>query len=221
MIDVRQWNTKGRPSTRWLAIAVVLGLLAGSVWYVNANLNRWFPKNFAQVDSQGLLFRAGMIDAQLIEGVLRDHDIKLVLSMTTPGSTDPDEDRNIQGVVKAAEKLGIRQQFWPLGGDGLGDLEHYIGAVTQMKQAYDLGEPTLVHCSAGSYRTGGVVAIWRLFVDRWPPQRVLDEMHAYGMGRDNRLVAFLNQHMGLIQQRLIEQRVIAEPLPQMPQLPSD
>lgn len=218
--DVKKW----RDRFAWAVIVNVVVLIAFAVTvgvifdkYIK---NTVIPKNFHQVDNEGLLFRAGLLDQSVIDDVLQDHKIKLVLSMTAPKShLGSEEDHNIQGIVNTAQRLGVEQHFWSLGGDGTGKLEHYIGAVTQLKAAHDQKRPALVHCAAGSYRTGGVFAIWRLFVEGWEPQRIRDEMGLYGMDDDNILIDYLNEHMSTIAHRLVEEGVIdkvPDPLPVLP-----
>ena len=217
--DTKKW----RDRFAWLAIFNVIVLVAvlitGGVLYDKYVKNVMFPKNFAQVDDRGLLFRSGLIDHRLVEDTLREHGIEVVLSMTATQARDPEENRNIQNGAEIAKRIGIEHHFWPLGGDGTGILEHYIGAITLMKKAHDQGKPVLVHCSAGTYRTGGMYAIWRLFVEGWSPQRVRDEMGYYGMKDDNVLVDYLNKNMDTIAHRLVEEGVIdrvPNPLPVLP-----
>ena len=217
--DVKKW----RDRFTWLLIAnvavVVTLLIVGGVIFDKYYKNALIPKNFAQVDNEGLLYRSGMLDHRIVEQTLRDNDIDVVLSMTATSSKNPTEDRDIQAEVETADRLGIEHQFWPLGGDGTGELEHYIGAIKRMKAAHDAGQSVLVHCAAGSYRTGGMYAIWRLYIDGWSPQRVRDEMGYYGMGDDNILVEYLNTNMPTIAQRLVEEGIIdqaPDPLPMIP-----
>jgi len=42
--------------------------------------------------------------------------------------------------------------------------------------------PVLVHCMGGRHRTGTVAALFRLEYDRWPVERVLDELYSYSFG---------------------------------------
>lgn len=218
--DVKKWRDRFAWAVIFNIIIVIAFAITAGVMFDKFFKNKIIPKNFAQVDDDGLLFRSGLLDHDIIGNVLHDNEIDLVISMTAvEGERGSKEDRDIQGVVQTAERMGIEQHFWPLGGDGTGRLEHYIGAVSQLKRAHDAGRPTLVHCAAGSYRTGGVYAIWRLFVDGWEPQRVRDEMGLYGMDDDNILVAYLNEHMETIAHRLVDEGVIdqvPDPLPVLP-----
>jgi len=40
-----------------------------------------------------------------------------------------------------------------------------------------------MHCSGGRHRTGTLAALYRLEYDRWPIERVLDEMYSFTFGR--------------------------------------
>lgn len=219
--DVKKWRDRFAWAVIVNGVVLIAFLVTGIVVFDKYFKNSIIPKNFAQVDDQGLLFRAGLIDQSVVDDVLKDHDIGLVLSMTAKqADIGTQEDHNIQAVVNTARRMGIEQHFWSLGGDGTGELERYIAAVSQLKDAHDAGRPTLVHCSAGSYRTGGVFAIWRLFVQGWEPQRVRDEMGFYGMDDDNVLIAYLNEHMNTIAHRLAEEGVIERVPDTLPVLPN-
>lgn len=195
-----------------IAVGVTLGVIFDK--YIR---NAVIPKNFAQVDDKGLLYRSGELDHNLIEPTLREHHIQTVVTMLSD-SREALDAPNARTLNDVTDRLGLRHEYWPLGGDGTGELEHYIGAVKAVKRSYDAGEPVLVHCAAGSYRTGGVYAIWRLFIDGWPAQRVRDEMIYYG-GGDREIVDYLNEHMDTIAHRLVEEGVIdrvPDPLPKLP-----
>ena len=217
--DVKKW----RDRFAWLLIfdivVVVAALITGLVVFDKYFKNALIPKNFAQVDDQGLIFRSGQLNEHLVRKTLEDNRIKLVLSMSRDNSDDAGED-NLRAQVEACEAMGIPDEFRPLSGDGTGDPQMYVQALALLKQAHDEGRPTLVHCGAGTHRTGGMIALWRLFVEGWSPQRTRDEMTYYGLdAHDAVVVAYLNEHMATIAHGLKDAGVIdrvPDPLPVLP-----
>ena len=80
--DVKKW----RDRFAWLLIfdivVVVAALITGLVVFDKYFKNALIPKNFAQVDDQGLIFRSGQLNEHLVRKTLEDNRIKLVLSMS-------------------------------------------------------------------------------------------------------------------------------------------
>ncbi len=109
-----------------------------------------------------------------------------------------------------------------MSGNGIGDVNDYASAVAAIANAEKQNLPALVHCAAGAARTGGVIAVYRLLVQKTDPNIVEDEMEKYGYHvHDNKrsLLPFLNNNMAEFAIRLKQAGVIEEipnPLPQIP-----
>ncbi len=98
----------------------------------------------------------------VVERQLREHGIRVVVDLM---GDDPENAE--QPFERAAlERLGIELHKCPLVGDGTGDWREYVAAVTAIVRAKEAGRPVLVHCYAGSQRTGGTFALYRLLVRR-------------------------------------------------------
>jgi len=198
-----------------LRVVLVIAAVGLAVWIWDANKYRIFPKRFGVV-RQGSIYRSGQIHADLVEKTLRKHDIEVVVSLV---GQDPN-DINQQAEYAAVEKLNIELKCFPLLGDGTGDLENYVKAIEAMVAAERTGKPVLVHCAAGAQRTGGAIAFYRLLVEGRDPDAVYRELRHYDW-RDkpgHPLLPYLNENMGLMAERLLEQGIIKEipdPLPQL------
>ena len=84
--------------------------------------------------------------------------------------------------------------------------------------AVDDGKAVLVHCAAGSQRTGGVIALWRVLRDGWTVEQALHEMEAFDWDPDDdrELVDYLDTNMPELVSRLAALKVIEtipDPLP--------
>lgn len=173
------------------------------------------PKKWGTV-VDGVVYRSGQIAKDDIYAALTDHDIQLVVDFTSELPGYPDQ----MAEIGACNQLGIERVRLPLGGDGQGDPEHYVTALTLMKRAADERAPVLIHCSAGAQRTGAATALYRVLLDGWTPAQARLEMTRYGWHphKDRELLDFLDQHMATITHRLVEGGVLPQvprPLPRM------
>ena len=83
-------------------------------------------------------------------------------------------------------------------GDGTThDISNYAGAIATIDRCEKAGKPVLVHCAAGTHRTGGVVACYRVLVQHLTPETALAEMQMYGWKPQEHqvLVEFMNKHL--------------------------
>ncbi len=179
---------------RWGVLAAWLLLIAGAsvMLWIFVLRERLIVKRWGTV-VPGLVFRSGQISRFLIMPTLQQHGIRHIICMTSPDALDADQ----QAELAAVRELGIEHVFLPLNGRGVGKVEHFTGAVKLLAVSAQAGQPVLVHCHAGSQRTGGVVAAYRLLVEHRSPQFVIEELRQYGWNprRDQILVDFVNAHL--------------------------
>lgn len=153
--------TKSRVA--WVAAVLAVAGLGG--WAYHHFL--WWKK-FAVVEP-GVLYRSGMLrDGQLRQAVAQHH-IKTVFSFTHSYS-----DRE----QRTCAELGVKRLVCHLPGDGVGPDDPYLRFLQVM--ADPANHPVLVHCSAGTQRTGGAVALYRVVYQDWPMDQARAEMLAMG-----------------------------------------
>ena len=207
-----------RTGHKWVFVAVPAIVIGLAIW-------AWFgfiryhviPKKFGVV-VPGHIYRSGQISASLIKKTLTKYNIRIIVDLT---SADPDN-HDKQAEKQAAAELNIKVLRFPMSGNGTGDVNDYASAVAAIANAEKQNLPVLVHCAAGAARTGGVIATYRLLVQKIDPNIVEDEMEKYGYPiHDNKrsLRPFLNNNMAEFAMRLKQAGVIEEipnPLPQIP-----
>jgi len=204
-------TTKKQLIQRIILAVVIIG---SSVWlWHDVIQDRVFPKRWGCVEAQQI-YRSGQLSASLIERTLKKNDIKVIVSLTGEKPGDRDHDAE----VNAAQKLDIELLRFGLSGDGTGQIENYALAIAAIVKAKQEGKPVQVHCAAGTQRTGGVIACYRLLVLGHNKVDVLKEMKQYDWDpQDNpKLVPYVNENMHTLATRLVELGVInsvPDPLP--------
>lgn len=210
-------STPARKIRLWRPRLLVFGLLvAGAIVLWDQVLAyHLIPKRWGVVEA-GHIYRSGRLSTTLVEPMLRKYGIDLVINLTSEERERPEE----IAANAAIEKLGIRSVRFALAGNGTGELDRYAGALAAMVEARRNNETVLVHCEAGSQRTGGVVACYRLLVEGKPPAFVYDELQDYGWEpEDYELIDYINANMGKLANTLRTMNVIdhvPSPLPLLP-----
>ncbi len=207
-------DRKRKPASRTLwIIGLAVAVIGGSIWVWEEVLeDRLIPKRWGVVEA-GAIYRSGQLSPTLIERTLQEHGIQLVVSLCPDEAGNKAHDAERQAVLD----LGIDRDVYPLIGDGTGDIANYAKAIAAMVQAKRQGRPVLLHCAAGAYRTGGVVAAYRMLVEGAPPADAWAEMRRYDWDRDNPILPdYLNEHMAELAEQLVVLGVIdkvPDPLP--------
>lgn len=196
----------------WLVVLLVVG----TVWvWEDVVKDRVIPKRFGVV-KEGQIYRSAQLSSSLVKRTLVKYNIGVIVSLS--GDSSDDVDTNAEKQVAA--KLGIERLVFPLSGNGTGDINNYAKAIAAICEAQKKRKPVLVHCAAGAQRTGGVIAAYRLLVEKKDVSFVLPEMIRYGWNpkRNTYLLPYLNSHMEELAMLLQHMGVIEDfptPLPQM------
>lgn len=221
-------NAPPAPRSVWRRWGLIVGVplamvgLALSAESLARLRHQLFPKRFGVVEP-GRIYRSGQIASRLIGDVLSDNQIDVVVDLTNDSPSDPAELADKQAEIAAIDRLGIERHQHILIPDGTGDLVTYAAAVKSVADGAAAGKRVLVHCAAGSQRTGGVVALYRLLVQHKPPSEVYEEMQAfkYSVHDSPRLIEFLNGNMRDLAAELVRNGTIDEIPQNLPLLPDE
>jgi len=214
-----QFQSKPQRNRRWVIAATVTVIVAAGICLWTCVLeDRFIPKRFGVVE-QGLIYRSGQLSSSLVKKVLVEHNIRVIVDLTTDDPNNSDQ----QAEKKTAEEPNAKILRFPLRGNGTGDVNNYARAITAIVDAEKNNLPVLVHCAAGAQRTGGVIAAYRLLVQKKDPDFVISEMKRYGWKPKSNpeLLAYLNNNMAELATLLKQAGVINEIPSPVPQLPQD
>ncbi len=187
-------------------VALAIGLLTvvgigGLVLWVDGVRYRFLPKNFGTVE-EGLIYRSGQIHGAIIEDVLVDHHIQTVIDLSGDSGRSHED-----AELAVVDHLGIEKlTLAGLDGHGLGPIESYAQAFCRLVKERQAGRPVLVHCRAGSQRTGALIALYRVLVQGWTPDQAYAEYLRYRRRppSSNDLFDHLNKHMARFLELVVE-----------------
>lgn len=155
-------------------VLLILVTVVAAVWLYSAavapNLS---PKNFGVVD-EGRVYRSGQLTPSAMRAVHDRYHIRTVIDLGSywagPVLQDPRGNARNQ---RTAAALHVTRYLMPLYGDGQGNLNWYVQALRIMSDP--AAQPVLVHCGAGSERTGIAVALYEHMAHQAPLDDALKE----------------------------------------------
>jgi len=157
------------------------------------------------------LYRSAEPPALAVRAMMDEHGFDEVIKLTGDASYKLRHRKEYE----AAEALGIEVHEIGMGGNGVAPPERYADALERIDRAIREGRKTLVHCAAGTHRTGGVVAAYRMLMQGWPADAAFREMQAHNFSHTHNyeLVPYLNENLPVIARLLAERGV----LPRVPE----
>lgn len=151
-------------------LLVVAGAgIVGSVWAWDAFFS--YPKRFAAV-VPGQLYRSGEVSAAELARLQDEVGIETVLCLLNPAEPVTQKEK------AAAEALGLKWINIGLPGNGASEPADRVAIMNALRDASNA--PMLVHCAAGTNRTGLAIGLHRIHEDGWTYEQVLDEMKQFG-----------------------------------------
>ncbi|QDV48567.1 dual specificity protein phosphatase family protein [Gimesia fumaroli] len=202
VVELTDAPTKNKKYLK-ISIAVCVMIGAGVLFWEEFLEDRLVAKRWGVVEP-GKIYRSGQVSSYLIEPMLRENKIEKVIALNGSDLNKP----YLKSEVETARKLKIDHQVLHLIGDGTGDVEDYAEAVAEIMRCEKAGKPVLVHCAAGAQRTGGVVAAYRMLVQKKTPEEAYHELLQYDWKpkKDQALIDYLNQNLATLS-KLLEQKI--------------
>ena len=197
-------HTRGflKHASRVAAVVLAIAFIV-LVWERGLD-ERTTSKNLGEVEPG--FYRSGQISQHMIGPTLSKLDIDTVISLS------PDNPDNADNMAEynAAKSLGLERYHVQLRGNGTGNPDEYVKALAHLIEAKQHGHTVLVHCSAGSERTGGLVALYRTLFLGMPADEAVVEMAEFKHDADENspLIAYLNENVEYIAGELVRLGVL-------------
>lgn len=153
-------------------------LIAGPISYYEYRYTRF--RNL-HVVRNGVLYRSGQMSLDGLKHVIHDHEIKTVITLRDAHVQEelpPDLAEEEFCKAEDITHYRIPPRTWSMT---FGSVPAEKG-VRKFLQVMDdpRNYPVLIHCMAGSHRTGAYCAIYRMEYEHWSNAQALAEMKDYG-----------------------------------------
>ncbi len=180
------------------AAIIAVGVVgAVALWFTVLD-DYFIARRFGEVTPT--VFRSGQLSPHVVRNVLEHNGIRRIIDLTEAEYMPPGKIRERE----VARELGIEVLSLPLVGDGTGDFDTYARAVAALIESDTRGEPVLVHCAAGTQRTGGVVASFRILHQGWSMEDALREAQRYDWKPSQvAMPAYLDENLSRIREYLL------------------
>jgi hypothetical protein len=197
----------------WAGVLAALALVGGGIAAWDAVKYRFIPKRFGIV-VPGEIFRSGQISQYQFAPTVKKYGIDAIIDLNGVEPTDVDQ----AAEIASYDALGVEHYRFKLEGNGTGVVENYVNAIATLATCQRAGKSVLVHCHAGTQRTGSVIAAYRVLVLHDSPQAAYAELAQYGWNADSDqvLLLYLNGHMRHVAEELVRRGVInsvPDPIP--------
>jgi protein tyrosine phosphatase (PTP) superfamily phosphohydrolase (DUF442 family) len=162
----------GRPDMRKRSTFLVWGVLAAAIVAV-IGIAVWrkdYPAHHFAVVEKGGLYRSGQPKESGWQAIKDTHHIKTVVDLR---EINPDAPWSITE-REFCRRNGIALVHLPLGPMTDAELKRFCEIVMDSNR-----QPVLVHCQAGSIRTGVLVASYRIAVQGWSYEDALAEARRF------------------------------------------
>jgi protein tyrosine/serine phosphatase len=165
-------------------VRIILGLFIATLIVGGPPLYHLYTvrtyRNF-RVVKPGVLYRSGQLRLAGLEQLIREHGIRTVVTLRdadVPGERPPDwaEEEYCRKEELYYYRLSPKT-WWRTDGRAAADenVEQFLRIIDDPKHY-----PILVHCFAGSHRTGAYCAIYRMEVEHMSNAEAMAELHAGG-----------------------------------------
>jgi tyrosine-protein phosphatase SIW14 len=177
-------------------LTVVAGFIVGPVLFAAHQQKQM--KNF-RVVREGVLYRSGQMTLEGLKRAVHDHGVRTVVSLRdarTPGEVPPDLAE--EEFCRKQDIVHVRITPRPWEGPAGEPAPVETGVKKFLEVMNDpANHPVLVHCFAGTHRTGAYCAVFRMEFDGWSNQEALDELKSLGyphVGEEKDIFGYLSRY---------------------------
>lgn len=167
----------------WAGVLIASVVTIPAAWFWHQNIHY---RNFREVEP-GVLYRSGQLSPYGLARLWHEYGFRTIVSLREDDSIsdrggDPFWEQSwsaAQGIVF----VRIPPRSWWTDEPGRRPPPAAAAVREFLQVVYDqefFPRPILLHCFAGTHRTGIFQAIWRMEVDRWPNDWAIAELRQNG-----------------------------------------
>ncbi|MCS7046472.1 MAG: dual specificity protein phosphatase family protein [Gemmataceae bacterium] len=180
-----------QPRFRSTVLAAVLAVFCAAAPWGYWLHRRHLARNFRIVEPE-VLYRSGQLPLAGLKRLVHDYNIRTIVTLREADRDDADALE-----AQFCQRWGLNhlrlapQAWWPTSDRGA--IEESLRV---FRKALDdpTNHPVLIHCYAGTHRTGLFCAIFRMDYQGWTKSEALEELRRFGYGNldsDPNVAAFL------------------------------
>ena len=175
--DKTPWEIQIRITRNSVFKVVAIALLVGVGIGAGAFLKD-YPAHHFGIVKEGVLYRSGQPKWLGWRKLLGDYGIKTVVSVR---ELDPEADWfQLEEDLCRARNVSVERM--PVGSVTDADVVRFMKIMNRPN-----AKPVLIHCEAGSVRTGVIVAAWRMIEEGWNYAKAITEANSFGFREDSHL----------------------------------
>jgi protein tyrosine/serine phosphatase len=167
-----------RPLRYGFGLLITFVVVGGPILYSNY---RQSEVRAFRVVRDGVLYRSGQLSLDGFKRVVREYDIKCVVSLRDaihPGDTPPDWEEEKYCKAEEITYVRITPERWWASDDSVPAEK----GIRRFRAVMDdpANYPVLIHCFAGVHRTGAYCAVYRMEYEHWSNAEAIAEMRSCG-----------------------------------------
>jgi|KBSSwiStaDraftv2_1062776.scaffolds.fasta_scaffold568771_2 protein tyrosine/serine phosphatase len=184
-----------------IAFGVAIAALVTVTPYLYQSYHTRMYRNF-RVVKDGVLYRSAQLPVEGLERIINDYRIKTVVSLRV-GDKVNDKAEEAYCLASGIQFVRIPPRSWTYADDGAAPVEAGLAKFREvMKDEKNL--PVLLHCFAGTHRTGAYVAVYRMDFEGWSSEKALTELRGLGyitLDEDRDVFEFLSSYEAVPKKR--------------------
>jgi len=151
------------------------------LWLSGLIGSRYDGLHHFHVVQPGVLMRCGQPHTRDLDHIRTQHGLRTVVC-ARGGTRHPLRGRWFRKERAYCQRAGIRLEHMPFSDAAVPPADVFNRFLDIVRQPAN--HPVLLHCEQGFHRTGILCAAYRIRVDQWPIDKVVDEMRSYGFDID-------------------------------------
>lgn len=148
-----------------------------------------------RVVKPGVLYRSAQLPLPGLQRLIDEYRIKTIVCLRH-GNRENDQAEEKYAAEKGVRFVRIPPRSWTLDDDGQAPAHEGLSEFREV-MSDSSNFPVLLHCFAGTHRTGAYVAVYRMDFEGWSNSRAMDELRALGyvtLDDDRNVYEFLSRY---------------------------